>query len=38
MMRKVEKILKVIELGDGETGNQGNMVDENITAVQLRNY
>ena len=38
MMRKVEKILKVIELGDGETGNQGNMVDENITEVQLRNY
>ena len=23
---------------DSETGNQGNMVDENITEVQLRNF
>ena len=37
-MQKVEKILKVIELGDSETGSQGNMVNENITEVQLRNY
>ena len=37
-MRKVEKILKVIEIGDSETGNQRNIVDENITEVQLRNY
>ena len=38
MIRNVERILKVIELGDSETGNQGNMVDENITEVQLRNF
>ena len=38
MIRNVERILKVIELGDSETGNQGNMVNENITEVQLRNF
>ena len=38
MTRNVERILKVIELGDSETGNQGNMVNENITEVQLRNF
>ena len=38
MIRNVERILKVVELGDNETGNQGNMVDENITEVQLRNF
>ena len=38
MIRNVERILKVIELGDSENGNQGNMVDENITEVQLRNF
>ena len=38
MIRNVERILKVTELGDSETGNQGNMVDENITEVQLRNF
>ena len=34
----MERILKVIEIGDSETGNQGNMVDEHITEVQLRNF
>ena len=38
MIRNVERILKVIELGDIETGNQRNLVDENITVVQLRNF
>ena len=38
MTRNVERILKVIKLGDSETGNQGNMVNENITEVQLRNF
>ena len=38
MTRNVERMLRVIELGDSETGNQGNMVDENITEVQLRNF
>ena len=38
MIRNVQRILKEIELGDSETGNQGNMVDENITEVQLRNF
>ena len=37
-MRNVERILKVIEIGDSETGNQGNMVNEHITEVQLRNF
>ena len=32
------KNIKVIELGNSETGNQGNMVDENIGEVQLRNF
>ena len=38
MIRNVERILKVIELGDSKTGNQGNMVNENMTEVQLRNF
>ena len=38
MIRNVERILKVIEIEDSETGNQGNMVDEHITEVQLRNF
>ena len=38
MIRNVERILKVIELGNSETGNQGNMVDRNITEMQLRNF
>ena len=38
MIRNVERILKVIEIGDSEIGNQGNTVDENITEVQLRNF
>ena len=37
MIRKVKRILKVTELRNSETGNQGNMVDENIE-VQLRNF
>ena len=38
MIRNVERTLKVIELGNSETGNQGNMVDENIGEVQWRNF
>ena len=38
MIQNAERILKVIEIGDNETGNQGNMVDEHITEVQLRNF
>ena len=38
MIRNVERILKVIELGNSETGNQGNMVDENTGEVQFRNF
>ena len=38
MIQNVERILKVIELGDSKTGNQGNMVNENMTEVQLRNF
>ena len=38
MIRKVKRILKVTELRNSETGNQGNMVDENIGEVQLRNF
>ena len=38
MIRKVKRILKVTELRNSETGNQGNMIDENIGEVQLRNF
>ena len=31
MTRNVERILKVIELGNGETEDRENMVDENIS-------
>ena len=38
MIRNVEGILKVIELGNSETEDQENLVDENIREVQLRNF
>ena len=38
MIRNVERILKVIELGESETGNQENIFHENKTEVQLRNF